>query len=156
MQDINDIFREFAACFVGELKGDDEIVYPEKLDRSVLNYSVQSLKVVDKYLEFLHENHPEQMGREWVKAVLWGGAYVGEVIRRHAPREYNWVDFEVFIGKYPETTRLLGEDKQLGFCALLTPGGRGFTLPINKMLRFIHDGREDSVYYYAACEVRPQ
>src|SRR5206468_10081455 len=60
---------------------------------------------------------------EWVKAVLWGGAYVGEVIRRNAPREYNWVDFDEFIREYPDTTQLLGEEKQLGVCALLTPGG---------------------------------
>jgi hypothetical protein len=154
VENVNDIFAEFAACFAGTLNGDGEIVYPERLDRSRLDYSLASLKMVDDYLSYLHENRPEQMGREWVKAVLWGGAYVGEVIRRNAPREYNWVDFDEFIREYPDTTRLLGEEKQLGFCALLTPGRGGFTLPINKMLRFIHDGPEDSVYFYSACEVR--
>jgi hypothetical protein len=154
VETVNDVFAEFAACFAGTLDADEEIVYPERLDRSKLDYSLASLKVVDDYLSFLHENRPEEMGREWVKAVLWGGAYVGEVIRRNAPREYYWVDFDEFIREYPDTTRMLGEEKQLGFCALLTPGGGGFTLPINKMLRFIHDGPEDSVYYYSACEVR--
>ncbi|HKI34163.1 MAG TPA: hypothetical protein VKA46_20085 [Gemmataceae bacterium] len=154
MENVNDIFAEFAACFAGTLDGDGQIVHPERLNRSRLDHSLLSLKVVDEYLNYLHENRPQQMGRDWVKAVLWGGAYVGEVIRRNAPREYNWVDFDEFIQEYPDTTRLLGEEKQLGFCALLTPGGGGFTLPINKMLRFIHDGPEDSVYFYAACEVR--
>ncbi|HEY7313687.1 MAG TPA: hypothetical protein VH643_30335 [Gemmataceae bacterium] len=140
MENVNDIFVEFAACFVGSLDGDGEIVHPEHLDRSKLDYSVESLKVVDEYLTYLHDNHSEEMGRDWVKAVLWGGAYVGEVIRRHAPREYNWVDFDEWISAYPDTARLLGDQKQLGVCALLTPGGGGFTLPINKMLRFIHDG----------------
>jgi hypothetical protein len=154
MENVNEIFAEFAACFVGNLDGDGEIVYSERLDRSSLDYSLLSLKVVDEYLKHLHENRAEQMGRDWVKAVLWGGAYVGEVIRRNAPREYNWVDFDEFIREYPDTTRLLGEEKQLGVCALLTPGGCGFTLPINKMLRFIHDGPADSVYFYSACEVR--
>ena len=154
MENVDDIFAEFAACFVGSLDGDGEIVHPEHLDRSKLDYSVESLKVVDEYLTYLHHNHSEEMGREWVKAVLWGGAYVGEVIRRHAPREYNWVDFDEFISAYPDTVQLLGDQKQLGVCALLTPGGGGFTLPINKMLRFIHDGPEDSVWFYAACEVR--
>jgi hypothetical protein len=154
MESINAILADFAACFAGSLYGDGEIVYADRLDRTMLDYSVQSLKVVDDYLEHLHENHPERMGREWVRAVLWGGAYVGEVIRRNAPREYNWVDFDDFIRDYPDTTRLMGDEKQLGFCALLTAGGGGFTLPINKMLRFIHDGPEDSVRFYAACEVR--
>jgi hypothetical protein len=153
---VNDIFAEFAACFVGALDGDGEIVHPDRLDRARLDYSVASLKVVDEYLSHLHHHRPEQMGRQWVNAVLWGGAYVGEVIRRHAPREYNWADFDDFIREYPDTTRLLGDEKNLGICALLTAGGGGFTLPINKVLRFIHDGPEDSVYFYAACEVRPQ
>jgi hypothetical protein len=125
MENVNDIFTEFAACFAGTLEGDGEIAHPERLDRSKLDCSVPSLKVVDNYLTYLHENRPEQMGREWVKAVLWGGAYVGEVIRRNASREYNWVDFDEFVREYPDTTRLLGEEKQLGFCALLTAGGAG-------------------------------
>ena len=40
------------------------------------------LKVVDEHLQHLRENQAEQMGRRWVKAGLWGGGYVGEVIRR--------------------------------------------------------------------------
>jgi hypothetical protein len=154
MGNVNGIFAEFAACFAGTLDAGEEIVHPERLDRGKLDYSLSSLKVVDEYLEFLHDKRPERMGPAWAKAVLWGGAYVGEVIRRNAPREYNWVDFDEFIREYPDTTRLLGEQKQLGICALLTPCGGGFTLPINKMLRFIHDGPEDSVYFYSACEVR--
>jgi hypothetical protein len=153
---VNDIFGEFSACFTGALDGDGEIVHPERLEREKLDYSVASLKVVDEYLKYLHEHRPEQMGREWVKAVLWGGAYVGETIRRNASREYNWADFDDFIRAYPDTTRLLGDQKELGFCALLTAGAGGFTLPINKILRFIHDGPEDSVHFYAACEVREQ
>jgi hypothetical protein len=156
MQYINDIFEQFASWFAGESGGDGEIVYPERLKREQLDFSVKSLAAVDEYLQFLHENRPEQMRREWVKAILWGGAYTGEVIRRNAPREYNWVDFEEFIRAFPETTRLLGEEKQLGFCALLTPGGGSFTMPINKLIRFIHDGPGDSVRFYVACEVRPQ
>ncbi len=154
MNTINDIFAEFAACFAGEVNDDVSIVVPERLDRTKLDYSLGSLKSVDEYLTYLHANRPEQLGREWVKAVLWGGAYVGEVIRRNAPREYNWADFDDFIREFPETTRLLGNQKELGFCALLTAGGGGFTLPINKMLRFIYDGPEDSVHFYAVCEVR--
>lgn len=154
MEYVNDIFGEFAACFVGALDGDGEIIHPEQLVRAKLDYSIGSLKGVDDYLKYLHENRPDQMGREWAKAILWGGAYVGEVIRRNASREYNWVDFDEFIREYPDTTRLLGDRKELGICALLTAGGGGFTLPINKMIRFIHDGPEDSVWFYASCEVR--
>ena len=156
MENANDFLEDFAACFTGELDSDDEIVYPESLDRGKLDYSLPSLKVVDEYLKRLHTNRPEQMSREWNIAVLWGGAYVGEVIRRNAQRKYDWVKFDDFIREYPDTTRLLGAETQLAHCAVLTPGRGAFTLPINKMLRFIYDGPADSVHFYAECEVRPQ
>jgi hypothetical protein len=154
--EVNEPFAEFAACFVGTQKGDGEIAHAGHLDRSKLDYTVESLRAVDAYLTFLHQNRPEQMDRDWGRAVLWGGAYVGEVVRRHAPQRYDWVDFDDFVQVYPNTRQILGEEKRLGWCALLTPGRGGFTLPINKLLRFIYDGPEDSVHFYAACEVRPR
>jgi hypothetical protein len=153
-QHVNNIFAEFAAAFVGELLADGEIVFPTQLNRSVLDYSIASLKAVDGYLNILHQHKPAEMGGDWMRAILWGGAYVGESIRRNAPRLYNWVDFDDFIAVYPDTCHLLGREKQLGICALLTSGGGSFTLPINKMIRFICDGPEDSVWFYASCEVR--
>jgi hypothetical protein len=153
---MNNIFAEFSANFTGAVDRDGEIVYPERLKRDSLDYSITSLEYVDEYLDHLHRHTPEQMAPEWVKAILWGGAYVGEVIRRHAPCEYNWVDFDDHVRVYPETTRMLGDEKDLGTCALLTTEGGGFTLPINKMLRFIHDGPADSVHFFAVCAVRPQ
>src|SRR5262249_49742247 len=94
MENANDFLEDFAACFTGELDSDGEIVYPERLDRGKLDYSLPSLKVVDEYLNYLHTRRPEQMSREWLKTVLWGGAYVGEVIRRNAQRPYDWVKFD--------------------------------------------------------------
>ncbi len=153
--EVNDSFVEFAACFVGTQTDDGDIVHPDQLDRSRLDYSLDSLRVVDAYLLYLFQNRPETLGRDWGRAVLWGGAYVGEVIRRQAPRRYDWVDFDDFVQVYPRTTDILGDEKGLGWCALLTPGQGGFTLPINKLLRFLFDGPEDSVHFFAVCEVRP-
>lgn len=152
--DVNDVFAEFAACFVGELDGDGPIAHPEFLDRAKLDYTLESLKAVDAYLAHLHARRPDQLGREWGRAILWGGAYAGEVIRRHAGKRFDWVDFDDFVRVYPGTTTILGDEKGLGWCALLTPGNGGFTLPINKLLRFLFDGPADSVHFYAACELR--
>ena len=156
MQDVNPLFEEFAAIFCGELQEDSDVVHRDRLDRTRLDYSVDSLKTVDEYLILLHSNHPIQFGQDqkWIKTIMWGGAYVGEVIRHNAIRKYSWVDFHDFVVEYPQTTHILGEQRQLGYTALLTPGGGAFSLPINKVLRFIYDGPEDSVWFYATCEVR--
>lgn len=154
MQDVNDTFKEFSECFCGTVREEGEIVYFERLARDRLDYSVESLKYVDDYLVFLHSNRVQHMDQEWTRAILWGGAYVGEVIRRNVTREYNWVDFEEFIEQFPRTSELLGTERQLGATALLTPGGGAFTLPINKVVKFIHNGLEDSVSFFAICEIR--
>jgi hypothetical protein len=156
MQFVNDVFEEFADCFVGDLERGEDIAHPAKLNRDSLDFSVESLKNVDKYLDYLFKNRPQRMGKEWVNTILWGGAYVGEVIRRNAPRQYDWVDFDDWIREYPEQVQLLGDRKDLQVCAFITPGQGAFTLPLNKVHKFIANGPEDSVRFYAACEVREQ
>jgi hypothetical protein len=105
-------------------------------------------------LEHLHGRRATSGGLPWFNTVLWGGAYVGEVVRRCAPRRYDWFDFNDFIVEYPDTARIIGPKKELAISALLSPGGGAFTLPINKMLRFIHEGPADSVWFYAEGEIR--
>ena len=159
MENLNDVFEEFAAYFAGERDCDRPMVHSGLLKRDKLDYTVASLETVDEYLKYLHEYWHGQMGREWNqewdRGVMWGGAYVGEVIRRNAPRPYDWVAFDVFIRAFPATTKLLGSKKSLAVCALLTtPGSANFTLPIAKTLKFVVNGPEDSVHFYATCEVR--
>jgi len=156
MRFVNDGFEQFAAAFVGEPHLDEEIAHPENLSRNALDFSLESLKHVDAYLSVLHERRPQRMGRDWVNTILWGGAYVGELIRRNAPRQYDWVDFDDWIREYPEQVQLLGTQKALEVCAFLTPGNGAFTLPLNKVFKFIANGPEDSVRFYVACEIREE
>lgn len=153
--DVNDIFADFAALFTGQQTGPEELAHPERLERTALDGSLDSLRAVDAYLLFLHQTRPEDIEDSWATAMLWGGAYVGEVIRRHARRNFNWIDYDDFLLAYPATVEILGAVKRLGWAAVLSPGGGGFTLPINKLLRFLFDGPEDSVYLYALHEVAP-
>ena len=151
---VNDTFEEFADFFTGECEAGEKLAHAEILNRPALDYSLDSLKVVDEYLERLFECRPERMGRDWVNVILWGGAYVGEVIRRNARRKYNWVDFDDWLDEHPEQSQFLGTEKELQVCAFLTPGGGAFTLPLNKVYKFIATGPEDSVWFYAMGELK--
>ena len=174
MDQFNDAFDALAAAFTGEssldgecqcqlsldgtlmdaLDGTTDIAHPEQLDRDRLDYSLASLKLVDAYLSFLHENRPEQTPRQLNTTVLRTGAYVGEAIRRSARRTYGWAGFHDFTEAFPETVPLLGEESDLGVCAVLATQAGGFTLPFNKVLKFLRNGPEDSVAFYAAAECR--
>jgi hypothetical protein len=154
MNYVNDTFEEFARCLMGEHETGEPLPHAAILNRTTLDYSLESLRTLDAYLLNLFENRPERMRRDWVNIVLWGGAYVGEVIRRNANRVYDWVDFDDWLNEYPEQMRILGRVKALEVCALLTPGAGAFTLPLNKVYKFIANGPEDSVWFYVACELK--
>ncbi|WP_067699039.1 hypothetical protein [Nocardia jejuensis] len=153
METINDVFAEFAAIFAGEIEATEEIVDADRLARERLDFSVESLEAVDEYLAHLREVLPEEAGgAEWSRTILWGGAYLGEVMRRNSPRGLEWVDYDDFVTDFPETRALLGEERALEVCAFLTMGDGGFTLPINKVCRFLAEGPENSVRFYASVE----
>ena len=154
MKFVNDTFEEFAEFFTGEREAGEGLAHASVLNQSALDYSLESLKSVDEYLQYLSERRPERMGRFWVNVILWGGAYIGEVIRRNSDRRYDWVDFDDWLDAHPEQAQLLGTEKALQVCAFLTPGGGAFTLPLNKVCKFIANGPEDSVWFYAAGELK--
>lgn len=153
MRFVDDVFERFAARFCGEVIGQTRIAYPDHLHQDGLDYSLVSLQHVDEYLSWLHHARPETMGPEWVEAILWAGAYVGEVIRRHGPRPYRWVDFDDWLAHHPEHGDP-PEPQAAEACAVLTPGDGSFTLPLDKVMRLILDGPQDSVWLYATCECR--
>ena len=92
MSELDDIFNEFARAFVGATRPDREIAFPDRLRRDLLDGTHESLKLVDSYLESLNEDREQLRPLEWETTVLWGGAYVGEVIRHARQGLFSWVD----------------------------------------------------------------
>jgi len=81
MAEIDDIFHQFAASFAGYFENAKPICFPEQLRRDALDLTLESLKYVDDYLLYLHKHKTKLVDAEWNSTVLYGGAYVGEVIR---------------------------------------------------------------------------
>jgi hypothetical protein len=152
MEPVNEILGNYAVEFTLATAAD--IVHHQHLDLMRLDYSLTGLKAVDDYLSHLHQNRSDMGGPEWVRTILRAGAYVGEVIRHNSPRPYDWFGFDDFIQAHPQSTSILGDKKDIAVYAVLSPGGGAFTLPLNKVLKFIVNGSEDSVAFYATSECR--
>ncbi len=114
MNFVDDIFEEFACAFIGRVKGAGEIAEKRKLNRKRLDFSVDSLHVVDDYLLVLHERHDQ--GKLDAKgdqlAVLRGGAYLGEVIRRNSDEQWHWVDYDEYMPSHPAPSHDDAEDRR--------------------------------------------
>ena len=120
-----------------------EFFNPEKLD-----FSIESLKHIDEYLEIIHKAPPDD--REILKIGLRVGAYVGEVIRNHAKKNCTWLSFDE-SQKVNKNIKKLG--MQLGTAAVLWTMPDNIAFPISKVLKYIENGHEDNVYFYAKVAI---
>ena len=113
---------------------------PQKLD-----FSVESLKHVDEYLETIRKD--KEVEKEWNRVVLRAGAYVGEVVRRNDKKTlWQWVDLDTaksldsqFFGSMP---------KVVASAAMLYDSKSGFAFPLAKIEKYLENGSEDSVYFF--------
>ena len=85
---------------------------------------------------------------EWYATVLWCGAYVGEVIRHAREGEFRWIDYNDYIKDHPDLTSLIPQ-RTVATCGLLLNSRGGMSMPLNKVARFIEDGPENSVQFFA-------
>jgi len=70
----------------------EDILLPERLDRSQLDFSLESLRVVDRYLNEVHDDDQGTVGASLLTTIWAAAMYTGEVIRRAAPaRGFDWV-----------------------------------------------------------------
>lgn len=119
----------------------------ELVDTSRLDFSVESLGLVDDYLDVMRKR---QLDDDSVfKLVLRCGAYVGEVILRNATargQECHWLDYQEAL-KVNKDIEEFGES--LGTAAILWDGNAGLSFPLEKVAKFLENGREDSVQFFA-------
>jgi hypothetical protein len=154
MAGINAIFNEFARAFVGTIKDEKEIAFPGSIDRKLLNGSVESLHEVDRYLDKLHALRPELLPEEWHITVLRAGAYLGEVIRNAAPEgEFQWVDYDEYMPQHPKLQAMIPQ-RNVATCAFLVHRSGAMSMPLNKIARYIEEGVEHSVHFFAACDLK--
>jgi hypothetical protein len=130
-----------------EVVADDPTPGTELLDPSRLDFTIESLGFVDDYLEQMRARGLDQDRDDYYKLVLRCGAYVGEVIRRNAKsKTYHWLDYKggLLINK-----SIADFGESLGSAAILWDSATGLTFPLGKIQKFLDNGREDSVQFFA-------
>ena len=121
----------------------------QHLDRRRLDFSVESLKHVNDYLEAIRKDKDvEKQGVTRLKVVLRAGAYVGEVIRKNDNKvQWRWIDYEGAKQVEPKLFESFG--KTIATTAVLYDGNKGFAFPLAKVEKYLNNGAEDDVYFFA-------
>jgi len=126
----------------------DDIVLPERLDRSRLDFSLESLHAVDEYLNVVHAHEQTSVGSSLLNTIWVAALYVGEIIRRFATsRHYQWVT----IGdEQPAGGGTTTNQVDLGSLRALRARDGELCLPSRAVLRVILRGRKArSVHSFA-------
>src|SRR5262249_34835785 len=125
---------------------DDTTFGREHLDRRRLDFSVESLKHVNEYLEAIRKD--KEVEKDWTRTVLRAGAYVGEVIRRNDKKvQWRWIDNEGAKQVEPKLFESFG--RTVATAAVLYDGKKGFVFPLAKVEKYLNNGSEDDVYFFA-------
>ena len=126
----------------------DDIVLPERLDRAKLDFSLESLHVLDEYLNVVHEHEQTSIGSSLLTTIWVAALYVGEIIRRAAiHRHYQWVT----IGdEVPASGGTTSSQVDLGSLRALRAQDGEMCQPSRAVLRVILRGRKArSVHSFA-------
>ncbi|MEL6862096.1 MAG: hypothetical protein AAGL11_09675 [Pseudomonadota bacterium] len=143
--------------FMGE-EGDRLILLPNRLDRSQLDYSMDSLKLIDRWLADIHtinklQGDSGKAGEILVfdgrgdNSVIFAGLYLGQVIRANSELNWQWQRFDTFLAANPVFAEHYGRDPGLDTFVLVGP--QGAATPINTALKRVLYGKEESVHFIA-------
>jgi hypothetical protein len=118
----------------------EDIVLPERLDRSRLDFSLESLHAIDDYLNIVHAHEQTSVGSSLLTTIESTAHYVGEIIRRLATgRNYQWVT----IGDdLPGTGGTPACQMEIGTVRALRAQDGELCLPSRAILRVILRGRK--------------
>lgn len=150
--DLDIMMPAYADVFVGSEVASFDIPNREKLVSTKLDWSLESLKAVDAYLEYLHNNKSTLSGDDFSKASILAGAYVGEVIIKLSNEGHHWSHFSEYAKKHPKILNIISEDFYTQYLLVNKEGA--MALPINKIARFIDEGPENSLYFYSVAELK--
>lgn len=141
--------------FLGE-DGHQLILLPNRLDRTQLDYSMESLQTIDRWLADIHKINELQASEGKAgeilvfdgrgdNSVVFAGLYLGQVIRANSALDWNWQHFDVFLDANPVFAEHYGRDPGLDTFVLVGP--QGAATPINTALKRVLFGKEESVAF---------
>ena len=140
------------------------ILLPNRLDRSKLDFSLESLASVDAWLKDIHtinqlQAEPGRAGESLISdgrgdnSVMFAGLYLGEVIRANSSLDWRWERFDRFVSVNPYFTEHYGNDAGLDTFVLVGP--QGVATPINTALKRVLLGNEESLQFVGELLVQP-
>lgn len=132
------------------------ILLPNRLDKSKLDFTIDSLMEIDRWLGDVHTINRLQAGEgnpgetflldgRGDNTVIFAGLYLGEVIRLNAEQSWVWQPFEAFMAQNPAQRDYFGDEA--GFDRYVLVSKQSVATPITQALKRALNGSVDSLHY---------
>jgi len=146
--DINLMVFGISGFLIDDTDVDISTPFKAYLKQDKLDYSLESLKIVDDYLEQVRKRRKKLKEQEYNKVILRCGAYCGEVMRRlPSGKNYQWITEEEAIKKDWSIQNFA--QPVLTTYILYSSERKSFTFPMAKAQKYLEFGKSDSLYFYA-------
>ena len=144
--------------------GDRLILLPNRLDKPGLDFSLESLSIIDDWLLDVHTINALQAGGKSAgeaftsdgrgdNSVLLAGLYLGEVVRANSEMEWRWERFDKFIAANPQFIEYYGVNAGLDSFVLIGP--QGVATPISTAFKRVITGREENLAFIGRFLLEP-
>ncbi len=132
---------------VGYLIVNNDNVLQKYVKSDKLDFSISSLKYINEYLEKVRKVRKKLSNTDVNKIILRCGVYVGEVIRKSIRKEFIWISFDVAC-KLSEDIKQFGKS-MITEHVLYNTKSQQFLFPLSKVSKFLENGKEDDLFFYA-------
>jgi hypothetical protein len=139
--------ESLAFLFVNSL--DEPLISNSNFKQDLLDYSIDSLDIVNSFLDGIHKNLDTIPPEKLTIIVLRVGAYIGEVIRKNGKKNnFKWISYKSTVSLWPEIDDLYGETIST-VTVLLKEKPRLYNFPLGKVWKYIHFGASEDVKEFA-------
>lgn len=145
-----DLAREMmnASCAFLTQENQKKIINFNKIDISMLDFSVSSLDEIDLWMVSVWQSKSTVDSDSLEDTLLWVGSYVGEVIRRNSPKRFRWIGYREFIEKYGKSNMNI-MPYSFEYQYILDGSNNVASFPFSKVSKYMDNGPEENLKYFA-------
>ncbi len=146
--DLNKTVEAIAQFLIDDSGSDLPTPLKEFIDSAKLDYSLESLKHVDSYLDQVR-NQKKNLNRDQLtKVIARAGAYCGEVVRKNSKKNFYWINYDTAVNIPPKGKFLVEKSVYTFYILFIEP--EGFSFPLAKVGKYLDNGPEDSLWGFAS------
>lgn len=116
------------------------------LEKDQLDYSIESLKYIDSYLEKVRKNKKFIKNELYSKIILRCGAYSGEVIRKNSKKDFSWTTYDEAV-KNHKIIKDYGKSLLTQYI-LESKKNNIIIFPMAKVEKYLSNGKAESLFFY--------